>query len=158
MILTPIFTPPLDTDVGDERPTVQLIDVSFKDNEYHFGFANLKRWVGMCKRSGVEYFEFSHLFTQWGAQHPPKIVADIDGERKRIIGFQLYKFCIKGFLHWGLNFWYSQFSLYPIDPFKVTDAGFAFPSGDAFLVYPGEDGPIDSLRYEVFCEALQAPS
>jgi hypothetical protein len=27
MILTPVFTPPLDTAVGGERPTVQLVDV-----------------------------------------------------------------------------------------------------------------------------------
>jgi hypothetical protein len=75
--------------------------------------------------------------------------------RNRIIGMQLYKFDIRGFLQWGYNFWYSQYSRYPVDPFRVTDAGYAFPSGDAFVVYPGEDGPIESLRLEVFYEALQ---
>ena len=68
---------------------------------------------------------------------------------------QLYKFDIHGFLQWGYNFWYSQYSKYPIDPFKVTDAARAFPSGDPFSVYPGEDGPIVSLRLQVFYEALQ---
>ncbi|MDD2504040.1 MAG: DUF4091 domain-containing protein, partial [Clostridia bacterium] len=43
----------------------------------------------------------------------------------------------------------------PIDPFVVTDCGKAFPSGDPFVVYPGEDGPLDSLCFEVFYEALQ---
>lgn len=67
--------------------------------------------------------------------------------RNRILGIQLYKFDIVGFLQWGYNFWYSQYSKYPIDPFKVTDAGQAFPSGDAFAVYPGEDRyPLESLR------------
>ncbi len=76
--------------------------------------------------------------------------------RNRILGIQLYKFDIVGFLQWGYNFWYSQYSKYPIDPFKVTDAGQAFPSGDAFAVYPGEDRyPLESLRLEVFYEALQ---
>jgi hypothetical protein len=37
----------------------------------------------------------------------------------------------------------------------VTDADVAFPSGDAFAVYPGAEGPVDSLRWEVFREALQ---
>jgi hypothetical protein len=38
----------------------------------------------------------------------------------------------------------------------VTDAGKAFPSGDAFVVYPGEDGqPINSLRFKVFYDGLQ---
>ncbi len=285
MILTPLFTPPLDTSIGGERPTTQLVDVEISDNTYRFNFDKLKRWVDLCRSIGVEYFEFSHFFTQWGAKHAPKVMAlengtlkrifgwetDSGGEeyklflsrflpelinfvkqnnlkkaiffhvsdephmehlesyinassiiseyvkdypvidalsdykiyetgavktpipgldhinpflehkvpnlwtyyccvqykevanrffnmpssRNRILGMQLYKFNIVGFLHWGYNFWNSQLSRYTIDPFKVTDAGYAFPSGDAFLVYPGTDGPIESLRLEVFYEALQ---
>lgn len=58
--------------------------------------------------------------------------------RNRILGALLYKYNAVGFLQWGYNFWYSQFSKHEIDPFTVTDAGKAFPSGDAFVVYPGE--------------------
>lgn len=285
MILTPIFTPPLDTEVGGERPTVQLVDVVQEGDQYRFGFDRLKRWVSLSLESGFKYFEFAHLFTQWGAKHAPKIVAEVNGEEKRIfgwdtdatgpeyenfldqflpalvgfirenglekvsyfhvsdepsveaipfyenasrilkkhlkgfpimdalssysfyekglverpipasnhiepflennvpdlwtyycvsqwdkvsnrffnmpsarnriLGIQLYKFQIKGFLQWGYNFYYSQYSKYPIDPFVVTDSGKAFPSGDPFVVYPGEDGPLDSLRFEVFHDALQ---
>lgn len=285
MILTPLFTPPLDTVIGGERPTVQLVDVEKSGDIYKFGFTKLKRWIDMCLSLGVEYFELSHLFTQWGAHHAPKIIAQVNGEfvkifgwdtdasgnnykeflsvflpelisfinenniqskcyfhisdepspqhldsyknaseiinqyvknfpiidalssyefyetglvktpipatnhiepflenevpnlwtyyccsqykevsnrffnfpsvRNRILGFQLYKFNIHGFLQWGYNFWYSQYSKHPIDPFKVTDAGHAFPSGDAFSVYPGENGPLSSLKFEVFYEALQ---
>jgi len=286
MILTPLFTPPLDTAVGGERPTVQLVDVEKTGESYRFGFDLLDRWLDLAQRRGLEYFEFSHLFTQWGAKHAPKIVATVDGERKkifgwetdaggneyeaflsqflpelvrhierrglenrcyfhvsdepkledlasyqnasrilnrwlperypvidalsdydfyvkglvkqpipasnhlepflqngvkplwtyyccsqyrdvsnrffafpsarnRIIGMQLYKYGMAGFLHWGYNFWFSQYSRKPVDPFRVTDALHAFPSGDAFLVYPGEDGPVESIRLEVFYEALQ---
>lgn len=42
MILTPLFTPPLDTQVGGERPTVQLVDVIVMDRGYSFGFGKLK--------------------------------------------------------------------------------------------------------------------
>jgi len=285
MILTPLFTPPLDTAVGGERPTVQLVDVTKTGDAYEFGFEKLTRWIDLCRSRGIRYFELSHLFTQWGAKHAPKIVATEDGvtrrifgwdtdaageeyksflsqfipaltaylkergledscyfhvsdepnadhlesyrsasgivrqyadgfpmidalsdysfykeglvkqpvpgsnhieeflenqvpnlwtyyccsqfqnvsnrffcfpsARNRIIGMQLFKYDIAGFLHWGYNFWYSQYSKRPIDPFRETDAGYAFPSGDAFLVYPGEDGPIESIRMEVFYEALQ---
>lgn len=285
MILTPIFTPPLDTAIGGERPTVQLVDVYKNKDTYTFGFDKLRKWVDLCREHGVEYFEFSHLFTQWGAKHAPKIMAVVNGElkhifgwdtdaggeeyksflmqflpellgfiednglkqcsyfhvsdeprmehlpqyisassllnallkdypvidalsdyefyesgavkhpipatnhieaflehkvsdlwtyyccvqykevsnrffnmpsaRNRILGLQLYKFNIKGFLHWGFNFWYSQYSLFPIDPFRVTDAACGFPSGDAFVVYPGKAGPLVSLRLKVFYEALQ---
>jgi hypothetical protein len=285
MILTPLFTPPLDTEVGGERPTVQLVDVERSGETYHFQFDKLKRWMDLCRNNGIKYFEFSHLFTQWGAKHAPKIVGfennefkrffgwetdaagveyrgflqqflpsllefinqnDIEDQcffhvsdephlpqvesyenasrilqeyvkgfpiidalsdytfyekglvqtpipsndhihpflengvenlwtyyccaqykkvanrffsmpsfRNRILGIQLYKFNIAGFLHWGYNFWYSQHSKKAIDPFKNTDANYSFPSGDAFLVYPGEDGPIESIRLEVLYEALQ---
>jgi len=75
--------------------------------------------------------------------------------RNRIIGCQFYKYGIKGFLHWGYNFYYTQHSKKYINPFLTTDAGGAFPSGDAFSVYPDKNGPIPSIRLKVFNEALQ---
>ena len=75
--------------------------------------------------------------------------------RNRILGLQLYKFNIVGFLHWGFNFYYSQYSKYPIDPFRVTDGGYWVPAGDTFLVYPGADGPLPSIRLKVLYEGLQ---
>jgi len=287
MILTPLFTPPLDTDIGGERPTVQLIDVEVLGvGEYQFGFDRLTRWVEMCRNLGVEYFEFSHLFTQWGAKHAPKIEATVNGDKKqifgwetvatseeyrnfldqflpafdaylkaneladrswfhvsdeptqeqiptykaaseivhkhlsaypvmdalsdidfyeqgivkrpippndhiepfirsdvpelwtyyccvqddkvsnrffnmpsarnRVLGMQLYKFGLQGFLHWGYNFWYSQFSSdQNLDPYRTTDSNLGFPSGDAYLVYPGPEGPIESIRLEVLHQGLQ---
>lgn len=285
LLLTPLFTPPLDTAVGGERPTVQLVDVKLTEGGYVFGFDRLTRWIEMAERAGIRRFEFSHLFTQWGAKHAPKIEAEENGTRtkrfgwhtdaageayglfldgflpalmnyvrergledrvcfhvsdepreehlesyriaserlrahvggmpvldalsdfafyerglvgqpipandhiepfleadvpdlwtyyccsqdkevanrffdmpsarSRILGAQLYKFRMKGFLHWGYNFWYSQYSLRAIRPFETTDADGAFPSGDAFLVYPGADGPIESIRLKVVREALQ---
>ncbi|WP_068779603.1 DUF4091 domain-containing protein [Paenibacillus sp. GM2] len=286
MILTPLFTPPLDTKIGGERPAVQLVKVHVDaEGNYLFDFQRLKRFIDMALRTGMEYFEMSHLFTQWGAVSAPKIIASIAGEeraifgwdtdaggdayrkflssllpqltsvleewgiqercyfhisdepnleqldsyrraceimephlrgykvidalsdyefyekgliqtpipandhidafieakvpnlwtyyccaqhnkvsnrfmsmpsrRNRIIATQLYKFDIAGFLHWGYNFWYTQFSIHAINPYAVTDAGCGFPSGDAFLVYPGAEGsPVTSIRLKVFREAL----
>lgn len=286
-VLTPLFTPPLDTKIGGERPTVQLVDVTVTgEDRYSFGFENLEKWLSMCDRCGIVYYEMSHLFTQWGARHAPKIMAQKDGEtvqifgwntraagkpykrfleqfskailqfidekgireqcffhisdepnkgmlrpykkaskivheyftdvkiidalsdfklyekglvetpipannriepfigkvpelwtyycceqgkdnvsnrffampsaRNRILGVQLYKFDVKGFLHWGYNFYFLQYSKGLIDPYKVTDAGGAFYSGDSFVVYPAKDGtPYNSLRLNVFYDAFQ---
>ena len=285
MILTPIHTPPLDTAVGGERLTCQLVEIAVEGGEYRFGFELLDRWVAMCERAGVGYYEMAHLFTQWGAKHAPKIVARVDGElkrifgwetdatgpeytrflraylpaltdhlrklgiaercwfhisdepnltmqedyraakavvadllegfpvmdalssfefyetgavakpvpannhiqpfldagvkglwtyycvgqyrdvsnmfmsmpsaRNRILGVQLYKFDIEGFLHWGYNFYSSQQSLYALDPYLITDGDGFGPSGDCFQVYPGRGGvPEESIRMMVTDEAM----
>ena len=287
MILTPLFTPPLDTIPGGERPTNQLVTVSVEQGNYTFEFDALKKWIDLCHQCGILYFEMSHLFTQWGAKHAPKIMATVDGEYKRIFGWEtdalseeyrlflheflaalvdflkaegimehcffhvsdepkvcdeeqyrkekeillsyiedkqiidalsdysfyekgvvatpivscdhlqpffengvqglwtyycmsqrkdvpnrfmalpayrnrilgclLYKYDMKGFLHWGFNFWFSQLSLSVLNPYQNTDSGSAFPSGDAFVVYPlGQDGEVVcSTRLYVFHEAMQ---
>lgn len=75
--------------------------------------------------------------------------------RNRIMGVLMYLHGIKGFLHWGFNFYNSQYSISHIDPFFNTHASYAFPSGDAFLVYPGPDEkPMSSIRAQVQREAL----
>ena len=87
LLLTPVFTPPLDTAVGGERPTVQLVGVTVTNGEYSFDFKLLDKWIRMCNRVGVKYLEIAHFFTQWGAHHAPKIMATVDGEYKRIFGW-----------------------------------------------------------------------
>ena len=58
-------------------------------------------------------------------------------------------------MHWGYNFYNTQYSLRPVDPFFETHANYAFPSGDAYLVYPGPNGePLSSLRAEAQADAL----
>ena len=89
MILTPVFTPPLDTQVGRERPTVQLVKVRLDRGKYSFDFSLLERWIALAKRVGIRYFEISHLFTQWGALFMPKIVAEVNGREKRIFGWDV---------------------------------------------------------------------
>ena len=76
--------------------------------------------------------------------------------RNRILGAQLYRYRIQGFLQWGYNFYNSMLSDRRIDPYACTDADGAFPAGDPFLVYPGADGePELSIRYMVAREAVQ---
>ena len=75
--------------------------------------------------------------------------------RVRILGFLLYKYNIKGFLHWGFNFYNAPLSEYPINPYLTTSANRAFPSGDPFIVYPGRDTVYPSIRGEITYEAIQ---
>ncbi len=75
--------------------------------------------------------------------------------RNRIMGLQMYRWGIKGFLQWGYNFYNAYCSLYPVNPYQTTSGDGAYPSGDAFSVYPGKNGPLLSLRALVFREGLQ---
>ncbi len=285
-ILTPILTPPLDTEPGGERPTVQLVSVTVGREGYSFDFSLLKRYIDTARRCGIKYFEISHLFTQWGAAFAPKVVGMVDGEerrifgwdtpgtegeyprflsallpelvsflrsegilekcrfhisdepsaehlenylkaksvvepylsgcvvidalssveffrkgivdtpvpstdhigpflneeiserwtyyccgqwdrvgnrfiaypafRNRILGIQLYKYGINGFLHWGYNYYYGMGSRRLINPYLTQSGDGQVPGGDAFSVYPGSGGePLPSSRLFVFFEALQ---
>ncbi|NQT89314.1 DUF4091 domain-containing protein [bacterium] len=73
-------------------------------------------------------------------------------------GLLFYRWPFKGFLHWGYNYWYESQTRRLIDPYTVQDGlrwekGWAY--GDTSVVYPGQDGPVDSIRWEVFGESLQ---
>lgn len=75
----------------------------------------------------------------------------------RMAGWLFHKLQAKGFLHWGHNYWYRFCTGEIADPFQDTAVGAwpGLPCGDPFVVYPGKDGPIDSIRWEVFFESLQ---
>ena len=285
-LLTPIFTPPLDTEEGGERPTVQLIDITRENGTYTFGFEKLRRFCDMCHRVGVKELEIAHFFTQWGAFHAPKIMATDDGvyrrifgwdtdatspeyvnflrtlipalrekldeygykdhyyfhisdepnknkhlesysnaknaifdlicdrpvrdalsdfdfyqqgiikdpvpandhiepfleaeisdlwtyycccqgkhvsncyvamkgHRTRVLGAQMYKAGLTGFLHWGYNFYFNRFSIGPVNPYLNIEGDLFTPAGDCLMVYPGTDGhPVHSLHEILFEQAL----
>lgn len=285
MILTPIITPPLDTENGSTRPCTQLVKIEKKNEKYIFDFSLLKKWINLCNKNNIKYLEMSHLFSQWGLKYAPNIMIlengkedymfgwhvdakdekykdfltqflpalisflkdenikdrcyfhisdepslkDIDsykyahniitslidgcptmdaisdysfyetgliktpvtatnhiepfieanienqwtyyccaqfekvGNRflampsykNRILGLQMYKYDIKGFLHWGYNFYYSQLSRKKINPYITTSSDKGFPSGDPFSVYPIDNGATPSLRALIFKEALE---
>lgn len=284
VLYVPLFTPPLD---GVKRPT-QLLKVSRAGkSRYKFGWDDVRRFVRIAKKCGIEKFEWCHLFAQWGCRHALRIyagqgldekllwpedtpatsgiyrdflaqllpelrrflreeriegksifhisdepdgdeakanykaakemllslapemkfcdaVSHLDFGKDHIIdvpvpviytaldfigaglecwcyyccapkggylqhlidtplakvamhGLLFYRWPFRGFLHWGLNYWNRRGTRIPIDPYATLDAH-AWPvwsHGDTFLIYPGEDGPVDSIRWEVFAESMQ---
>ncbi|AGA31408.1 DUF4091 domain-containing protein [Singulisphaera acidiphila] len=75
----------------------------------------------------------------------------------RMSGWLFYRHEAKGFLHWGFNYWDKMEREEAGDPFHDgSNASYpGIPFGDPFVIYPGPDGPIDSIRWEVFAESLQ---
>lgn len=88
MLLVPVFTPPLDTEVGGERMTTQLVKISLKNGKYSFDYKLLDKFLDLISSIGIKYYEIAHLFTQWGCYHAPKIVANVDGKEKKIFGWE----------------------------------------------------------------------
>ena len=75
----------------------------------------------------------------------------------RMSGWLFYRLRAKGFLHWGFNYWHKIGEEKILNPFTENDGG-VYPgtsAGDAFVVYPSEDGVLDAIRWEVFAESLQ---
>lgn len=76
--------------------------------------------------------------------------------RTRSIGMQLYKYGVKGFLHWGYNYYNNRASGDPINPFIDLGGEDWVPAGDTFVVYPDQDGtPLESIRMLTLEEAVQ---
>ncbi len=75
----------------------------------------------------------------------------------RMTGILFYKLQASGFLHWGYNYWYKFVTSEITNPFVHGDvtAWPGLPFGDPFVVYPGTDGPLDSIRWEIFAQGLQ---
>jgi hypothetical protein len=279
----PIFTPPTD---GVKRPTQLLRVRRGPDGVYAFDFRDVRRWLRTARRCGARFFEWTHLFTQWGVEHairvyetnadegsllwPPETgatsptyraflgrflpafhaflqeeraldcsffhVSDEPSDRHlanyraardmlrelapwmkvadalshvefgqlgltdvpiagiasaaayreagipawayfccgprgrflnrlmdtplgkmRMAGRLLHALGAQGFLHWGYNYWYRSQTRDLVDPFTEQAGGVwpGWPYGDPFVVYPGADGPIDSIRWEIWAEAMQ---
>jgi len=283
-VYVPLFTPPTD---GVKRPT-QLLNVSTpSEGKYEFDFSNVKKWTKLAQKNGAKYFEWTHLFWQWGvkyalriyksnqdpnsllwspetgatsdtyrnflAQFLPKFKEFLDAEdlmdksffhlsdephgdehlanyraarmllkelapwmkvldalsdiaygregltdipipsigtamqyieegipsfayyccgprgrflnrlqetpltKIRMNGWLFFALKAGGFLHWGYNYWYKSQTQEMKDPF-VDQANGWWPGGgfgDTTMVYPGLDGPLDSIRWEVFSDSLQ---
>ena len=262
-----------------------MVDIEKKGDKYEFSFRKFKRFIDICKKNGIQYYEMAHMFSQWGAKCAANIMVTEEGKkdymfgwhvaandekyinflkqyiaaisrelenegiientyfhvsdepylesmdtyktasgilrsligkgktfdalsnyefyekgivecpvtcvshihkflehdipnqwayyccsqqrvttnsflampsyRVRILGYILYKYDIKGFLHWGLNYYNSRFSYYPINPYMTTSADGAFPSGDGYILYPARNGVHGSIRGEVTYEAIQ---
>jgi len=89
VIFTPVFTPELDTYIGGERLTTQLVDITVVGKDkYEFNFEKLERWIDLALDCGFKYFEIPHFFTQWGSKHAPKFVAKKNGKTRRIFGWE----------------------------------------------------------------------
>jgi hypothetical protein len=82
----------------------------------------------------------------------------IDNEllRTRLLHWANWRYRLDGFLHWGLN-WVIEIQ----DPFENTCPphgpyhSFRLPPGDSHILYPGDDGPWSSVRFEAMAAGIE---
>ncbi len=84
-LLVPCFTPALDTWVGGERLTSQLVKVKKLKDGFDIDVSDAISFMKGAFNHGIKRFEISHFFTQWGAEHAMKVV---DVESKHIFGWE----------------------------------------------------------------------
>ena len=88
VLYTPLLTPFLNVSYPFYRNPAQLVKVELSGGKYSFDFSLVDKWVDMCDRCGVKYFEISHFFQQHAAEYAAHVYATVDGEYKRIFGWE----------------------------------------------------------------------
>lgn len=88
MIYTPLLTPALNVLPPYERIPTQLVEVTVTDGEYSFDFSRLSRWIEICERAGIKYYEISHFYHQDQARHSAKVYGTRDGKYGTLFGWE----------------------------------------------------------------------
>jgi len=65
--------------------------------------------------------------------------------KTRILHWMNYFTGTEGFLHWGLTYGWD-------DPFGPAPR---YPPGDSHIIYPGKEGPMSSMRWEMLREGME---
>lgn len=78
----------------------------------------------------------------------PNLGMDFDSIDYRITPWMSYRYNWKGFLYWCVNWWAL------VDPFETAANTKWEQNGNGLLFYPGEDGPITSLRAEIWRDGM----
>jgi len=79
----------------------------------------------------------------------PNLAMDFDSLDYRILPWLCWKFDIEGILYWCVNWWVN------VDPFKNARNTRWDQNANGLLFYPGEDGPLASLRLEIFRDGME---
>ena len=73
--------------------------------------------------------------------------------KTRLMHWLNFQYQSTGYLHWGYNYWAGEPPFVDIEP--VHSPNRCLPAGDNAIVYPGEGGPLDSIRFEAMRDGLE---
>src|SRR5665647_3486168 len=79
-------------------------------------------------------------FYTWGEPLHPNTLTESPPIGARALSWRSAKSGLDGYLRWAYNSW-------PQDPYTES---FQYRAGDEYMVYPGEDGPVSKIGWELF--------
>ena len=101
------------------------------------------------QRAGDEVWFYTCVYPQ--GEYTNRFI-ELPLMKTRLLHWINYCYGITGYLHWGYNQWTAD------DPFTKTTRPHGgppyLPAGDPWIVYPGDDGPLDSIRYEAMRDGI----
>lgn len=102
-------------------------------------------YLGLKEEGDFELWFYTCMYPV--GRYPNRFL-DFSLLKTRLLHWLNWRYQLPGYLHWGLNYWTD-------DPFHNDRIRDDLPPGDCWIVYPGADGPLDSLRWEQMREGLQ---
>ena len=132
---------------GDERKWSDEVILHYGELDTEEGLAAHK-WLIEKMRSEGRYISFYTACTP----HYPNVFLFSQLRESRLLPWLALKWNLSGYLRWAV-------SAFPADVWNQPN--YKWHSGDMYFVYPGEDGPLDGMRWEMFrqgvqdCEALR---
>jgi len=114
-------------------------------NFLHTDFAHYQE----RQRAGEEVWFYTCVFPQ--GEYANRFI-ELPLIKTRLLHWINFRYGITGYLHWGYNHWTQD------DPFTHTTRAHPGPSylpaGDPWIVYPGKNGPLDSIRFEAMRDGI----
>jgi hypothetical protein len=97
-----------------------------------------------ARRAGNEFWYYICCHP-YGNNYPNRFL-DIPSSRVRTLHWVNFAEDLTGYLHWGGNFWGN-------DAFGVPSK--ELPPGDTHVIYPGREGPLNSIRWEIERDSVE---
>jgi hypothetical protein len=104
---------------------------------------NYNYYTAVQKKKGNELWFYTCINPK--GEYPNRFI-DYPLIKVRLMHWFNWRYKLSGYLHYGFNRWTKN-------PFADTEEG--APAGDRFIIYPGKDGPINSIRWEMSRESIE---
>lgn len=98
-------------------------------------------WIDRRRRAGK-----TTTFYTWAGDTHPNTLSFSPAIESRLMGWVVASRHLDGYLHWAYDDWPKDVFTHPV---------YAYSQGDEYFVYPGQTGPLPSIRWELLKAGMQ---